>query len=265
MSRPEPYFREAGSGLGVVCIHANASTSSQWRGLMDLLAPKHRAFAPDLYGSGKSPDWHSNREISLRDEVALIEPVFAKAGAPFALVGHSYGAAVALIATVANPARVRSLVLYEPTLFALVDAQTRPPNEADGIRATVDLASAALDAGNRDAAAEAFIDYWMGAGTWANTPSQRKQPITDSIVNLRRWAHALLTEPTSLSEFRSLDIPMLYMVGKRSPASSRAVARILTPALPRAEVVEFDELGHMGPITHPAIVNEAIQRFLERA
>ena len=28
-----PFFREAGAGPGVVCLHANASTSGQWRGL----------------------------------------------------------------------------------------------------------------------------------------------------------------------------------------------------------------------------------------
>ena len=31
----EPFFREAGTGPGVVCLHANASTSGQWRGLME--------------------------------------------------------------------------------------------------------------------------------------------------------------------------------------------------------------------------------------
>jgi pimeloyl-ACP methyl ester carboxylesterase len=70
----EPFFREVDDGPGVVCLHANASTSGQWRGLMDLLAPRLRVFAPDSYDSGKSPHWPSDRVIHLRDEVALIEP-----------------------------------------------------------------------------------------------------------------------------------------------------------------------------------------------
>jgi hypothetical protein len=41
------------------------------------------------------------------------------------------------------------------------------------------------------------------------------------------------------------------------------VAHLLTSALPNIELVEFDVLGQMGPITHPGIVNEAIARFLE--
>src|SRR5262249_38187052 len=71
----EPFFRETGTGPGVVCIHANASTSGQWRGLMDVLAPRFRVFALDSYDSGKSPRWPSDRVIHLRDEVSFIEPV----------------------------------------------------------------------------------------------------------------------------------------------------------------------------------------------
>jgi len=263
--QPEPFLREAGTGPGVVCLHANASSSGQWRGLMDLLAPRFRVLAPDSYDSGKSPQWPSDRIIRLRDEVALIEPVLAKAGSPLALVGHSYGAAVALIAALANPGRVRAMALYEPTLFALVDAETPAPNQAEGIRSAVADASAALDAGDRDAAAERFIDYWMGTGTWKQTPEQRKLPIVASVANVRRWAHALFTEPTSLQAFRSLDLPVLYMIGKRSTSSAHGVARLLTSALPRVELMEFENLGHMGPVTDPDPVNAAIRRFLERA
>ncbi len=264
MPQPEPYFREAGAGPGVVCLHSNASSSSQWRGLMESLAPAFHVLAPDSYGSGKSPDWPSDRVITLRDEAALVEPVLARAGAPFALVGHSYGAAIALSAALANPGRVRALALYEPTLFSLLAQEQPPSNDGEGILGAVARASAALDAGDRDAAARHFIDYWMGEGAWAQTPESRKPAIAASVVNVRRWAHALTTEPAPLAAFRKLDIPVLYLIGKRSTASAHGVARVLTQALPRVEVVEFEKLGHMGPVTHPEPVNEAIRAFLGR-
>lgn len=262
MPIPIPYFREAGTGPSVVCLHSNAASSAQWRGLMDLLCGTHRVLAPDSYGAGKSPDWHSDREISLRDEVELIAPVLALAASPVALVAHSYGAAVALIAALANPGRVRALAVYEPTLFALVDAQGPSPNGADGIRHAVAAASAALDAGDRDAAAGHFIDFWMGAGSWNATPPQRKPAIADSVANVRRWAHALFTEPTPVEAFAALDIPILYMLGGASPESAHAVARALLPVLPNARVVEFPGLGHMAPITHPDLINAEIAKFL---
>lgn len=260
-----PFFRDAGAGPGVVCLHSNASSSNQWRGLMDRLSPNFRVLAPDAYGAGKSPAWPHTRPLRLHDEVSLLEPVFALAGEPFVLVGHSYGGAVALVAALAHPQRVRALVLYEPTLFALLDAESPPPNEADGIRAAVAGAGAALDAGNPARAAECFIDYWMGTGAWARMPEARQAPIAASIVNVRHWANALIGEPTPLDAFATLNVPVLCMVGKDSPASSLGVARLLTRTLPQVEVIEFEGLGHMGPITHPELVNQAIERFVELA
>ena len=264
MQHLTPFFRDVGAGPGVVCLHANASSSSQWRLLMELLAPKFRVLAPDSYGAGKSPAWPTDRPARLRDEAALLEPVFARMQEPFALVGHSYGAAVALIAALAQPHRIRALAVYEPTLFALLDAEAPPPNEADGIRAAVAKAVVALEANDPAGAAECFIDFWMGAGAWALTPEARKGPIASSVVNVREWASALFDEPTPLEAFAALGVPVLYMMGKDSPASSLGVARLLTRTLPRVDVIEFKGLGHMGPVTHPDVVNEAISRFLER-
>jgi len=261
----KPYVREAGAGPGVVCIHSNASNSSQWRGLMELLSPRFKVFAPDSYGSGKSPEWPSDRLIRLRDELELMQPVLVDAGSPLTLVGHSYGAAVALMAALDNPGRVRAMALYEPTLFALLDAEAPPPNQADGIRRAVAASSLALDDGDRETAGESFIDYWMGAGAWRQMPEQRRPPVAASVVNIRRWAHALFTEPTPLAAFRELEVPVLYMIGRQTTASARGVARLLTAALPQVEVLEFEGLGHMGPVTHPELVNEAIARFLDRA
>ena len=267
MHAAEAYCREAGAGAGagpgVVCLHSNAGSSGQWRSLMDSLSATFHVYAPDQYGSGKSPEWSSDQVIRLADEVELLEPVLARAGSPLALVGHSYGGALALIAALANPGRVRALALFEPTLFSLLDAETPGPNEADGIRYAVADASLALDRGDRDAAAERFIDYWMGAGSWKQMPEQRKLPIAASIVNVRRWAHALFTEPTPLAAFASLDIPVLYMLGNRSTASAHGVARLLTHSLPQVRVETIDGAGHMAPLTHPDKVNPLIARFLE--
>ena len=258
------FFREAGSGPSIVCLHSNASSSSQWRPLMDTLTPKFHVLAVDSYGAGKSPPWPTDRSIGLRDEVALIAPVLDLAGDSFSLVGHSYGAAIALIAALEHPDRIHALVLYEPTLFALIDADSRQPNDADGIREVVADAVLSLEGNDSDNAARRFIDYWMGPGTWEHMEEKNRAAITKSIPNVGNWKNALFGEPTRLRSFAGLNIPVLYMIGQQSPPSSRGVARLLTPVLPQVEVVEFKDLGHMGPVTHSTVVNETILRFLER-
>ncbi len=258
----EPFVRRAGSGPAVVCLHANASTSGQWRALSDRLAPRFTVLAVDSYGAGKSLDWPSDSEITLHDEVNLVEPVLRQADPPVVLVGHSYGAAVALIAALEHPDLVRALVLYEPTLFAVVDAQSPSPNDADGIRETVADSGRSLDQGEPEAAAERFIDYWMGDGSWSAMPPERRTPLVASVANVRRWGHALFSEPTAKEAFGDLDVPILYLSGSRTRASARAVARVLVPELCHVEHVELDPLGHMGPVTDPDLVNAEIERFL---
>lgn len=259
-----PFSREAGSGPAVVCLHSNASSSSQWRGLMDTLSPRFRVLAPDSYGAGKSADWTSDQPISLNDEADFIEPILGSAGEPFFLVGHSYGASIALKVALKEPRRVRAMALYEPNLFSLIDADSAPPNASDGIRRAVQAAGGALDDGDTSRAAKHFIDYWMGPQGWDNTPESKKGPIAASVVNVRRWAQALFTEPAELDAFRALDIPILYMVGQSTTQSALGVARLLTAVLPRVEVVTFEGVGHMGPVTHPELVNTAIAGFLDR-
>ena len=253
-----PFFREAGSGPGVICLHSNASSSAQWRGLMDALAPKFHVIAADSYGAGKTP--HPGRKVTLRDEVELLEPVFAKAGDPFALVGHSYGGAIALVAALKYPRRVRALALYEPTLFSLVEQ----PNDVDGIRNAADAAIALVNAGDPVGASRRFIDFWMGGESFDRMPERNREAITASIVSIEAWKEALFGEPTPLAAFSRLKAPVLLITGTRSPLSSRAVTQRLRRVLPQVEVTELEGLGHMGPVTHPQPVNDAICSFLER-
>ena len=158
---------------------------------------------------------------------------------------------------------VRALVLYEPTLFSLLEEEAPGQDAAKEIREVAADAAAAIDVDDSSAAAARFINYWMGNGTWDAMPNSRQAVVAASMSNVRGWAKALFGESTPLHAFRALEIPVLYMVGAKSPPSSRGVARLLTGALPKVRVIEFSELGHMGPVTHPEQVNTAIARFLE--
>ncbi|MEY4883599.1 MAG: hypothetical protein RIS34_1453 [Pseudomonadota bacterium] len=258
----QAYFREAGTGEGVVCLHSNASASAQWRALMDRLSSRFRVFAPDSLGAGKSPAWPQDRVVNLSDEVDLLQPVCALAGNPLSLVGHSYGGAVALRVALAMPGRVRALAVYEPTLFSLLEEEVTNHPDSQGIRDAVNDAGAAIDAGDLAAAGARFIDYWMGDGTWCSMPAPRRDMVAASMINVRGWGQALLRDPTPLQNFAALTMPVLCMVGAQSPPSSRGVSRLLASVLPNLTFVEFPELGHMGPVTHAELVNDAIEKFL---
>ena len=252
------YYREAGSGPAVICLHANASTSGQWRGLLDLLAPDWHAIAPDTLGAGRSPAWPAQGDVALADEVALLQPLLATLPSRFHLVGHSYGAAIAVKIALSHPDRVAGLVLYEPTLFALVLQQSPDPETVEGIIGAVRRAGAALDRGDILGAGTEFIDYWMGAGAFAAMPAARQAPVAESVRNVRGWAHALTTEPATLADIAGLNMPISVLLGAETTASARGVVRLLAATLPQLQLVELPGVGHMAPVTHPELVNPVI-------
>ena len=111
-------------------------------------------------------------------------------------------------------------------------------------------------------AAERFVDYWAGAGTWATVPQARRTPTMQSMRKVAAEWHAASNEPTPLAKFASLDTATLYLTGAPSPAPTREIAALLAPVLPRVELVELDGVGHMGPVTHPERVNASIEQYL---
>jgi len=256
------HFREAGSGTAVVCLHCSASSSGQWRPLMEALADRFRVIAPDLYGYGKSPAWSAERPMWIDDQIALLAAVFERAGERFHLVGHSYGGAAALKAALALPPRLLSLVLYEPVLFSVLldDAPESPA--AREIVSLRDDAIGRIDRGDLEGAARSFIDYWMGEGAWESTPEARRPALLAAMRAVKHEWHSAFNEPVPLAAFRSLDVPVLLLTGTRSTAAARRVAGLLGAALPRVQVEEIEGAGHMAPVTHPQQINALIERFL---
>jgi pimeloyl-ACP methyl ester carboxylesterase len=257
-----PFRRESGAVPTVLCLHANASTSSQWRALSDALSPQFRVVATDGLGAGRSPPWPERTDVRLADEMALLAPVLAEAGAQFHLVGHSYGGAIAVKIALTMPQRVASLVLFEPTLFALLEHVNPGRAAAAGIADAAATAAAAIDRGDTDAAARAFIDYWMGAGAWDATPEVRRSAMAGSMRNVRGWADALFGEPPTAADLALLRTPVLLLGRQHSPASAREALRLLARVWPQAETAVLPGIGHMGPVTHPQFVNEHVVRFL---
>ncbi len=254
--------KSAQSTASVVCLHASASSGRQWQALQGRLAGRYQVLSPDLYGSGDSPPWPGEREMSLADEVSLLRPAFEAAGEPVHLVGHSYGGAVAARAALTYPGRFRSLVLIEPVLFGLLLAEDPRQPAVREVVAVCQHTRVAAELGALDSAARRFIDYWMGPGAWAGMPSRRRAAAARAMRAVSSEWSAIFADTTPLSAYASLDLPTLYLVGSESPASTRAVARLLTRTLPDVTTAELAEAGHMAPVTHPDLVNAAIEAHI---
>ncbi len=259
---PTPHVRKAGKGPAVICLHSSASSSGQWRGLMDLLSDRFEVVAPDLYGAGRTAAWSQARPMALDDEAALLAPLFEAAGDGVHLVGHSFGGAVALRAAYAHRRRLASVVLYEPVLFSVLMAHAPDSAAATEISAVRDDTTRLVEERRLLESAQRFVDYWLGEHSWTALPEERKAALATAMPSVIEEWHAAFHEPLPLRTLASIDVPTLILTGSRSTAAARAVASLLSSALPRAEIREVEGVGHMAPVTHPDTINPLIEAFL---
>jgi pimeloyl-ACP methyl ester carboxylesterase len=231
----------------VVCIHSGGFTSRQWKRLGERLAPHFRVIAPDLLGYAER--WPDGEPFDYRQDV---ERIAAMLDEPMHVVGHSYGGLVALQVALARPDRVRSLAVYEPVAFGVLDAAARADIEQ--------LPAYRLDA--PDVWLEAFVDWWNGAGAWRALAESTQQAMRVVGWKVSEEVRSLVADRTDLARYATIAAPTLLLGGERTRPVERSVLEALARALPHATLEVFPGMGHMGPITHADRVNAAIEAHL---
>lgn len=247
----------------MVCLHSSTSSSKQWSKLTDLLSSRYQIISPDLYGYGDSPHWDFDRTLSISDELALLKPAIDAVCGPYHLIGHSYGAAVAMALANDHQGKVRSLTLYEPVLFNLLIGNNDLSEAATEITAVRDEVRTLVAHGNLDDAGARFVDYWSGKGVWAKMELWQQQAVAKRMPKVVADFDAVMGLATPLSDYRSLRIPTLLLYGVRSPKSTRTIIGELARTIPKSEIRGFLGLGHMGPMTHAEQVSAIIGKFIQ--
>jgi pimeloyl-ACP methyl ester carboxylesterase len=245
----------------VILLHSSGSSARQWEGLIEALRPRYRVRAVEFHGHGMRAPRDAISPMRLADDAALVSPLLHEAGAAH-VVGHSYGAAVALKLASMHSARVRSLVAYEPVLFRwlLDDAGSASPLQ--DILSVVQSMREGLARGDERSAARLFVDCWSGKGSWDALPGSRQGPIATRMHAVLQHFDALFAEPLAGWQVASLGMPMLFLSGACTVPAARRIAELSRLAVPHARHAVLAGMGHMGPITHASAVNHWIAGFL---
>ncbi|WP_300548599.1 alpha/beta hydrolase [Roseovarius sp.] len=256
----ETYWSTFGQGpRAALMIHCALAHSSSWGGMGRALSGALTMTAFDRPGNGRSADWDGCGEIQeLNTRIAA-----SFLDGPADIIGHSFGATVALRLAVERPDLVRSLVLYEPVFFsvALADRpELRAPHEAEMAGYSQGMAT-----GDHHSAAEGFIRVWGDGRHWADYPEAARASMAAHMPEIEAANPALYDDVGGMLASGALEkivAPALLLEGSRSPEIIAAINEGLATRLGRVERSVIMGAGHMGPITHPKQVSAEVLQFL---
>jgi len=233
-----------GSGPPVVFVHGSVvGPELAWRRQRPL-AERWTLVLPNRPGFGASPPLeHGDFEVEAPLFAALL-------GEGAHLVGHSYGAVIALLAAAQRPEAVLSLTVSEPGALRLAASPEAEEMIAQG---------EALYATQGSFTPEAFLQMFRtGAGSVRETPEELPE-------SLRLGAeHAMQERPpweaeVPLARLAEAGIPALVVSGGHSTVFE-AVCDAVAAAL-GAERAVIEGKGHNVPATG-APYNARLERFL---
>jgi pimeloyl-ACP methyl ester carboxylesterase len=194
------------------------------------------------------------------------------------LVGHSYGAYVALVLALQQPARVASLVLAEPPVIPLFTSfpprgteilrllLTRPRTALPIIRfAATGLqpAGRAARRGDLEGALRHFGSAVLGADRFAAMSAERRAQARDNLSREELLGDKVMVtlEPAAVA---ALTLPVLLVGGDCSPALFKRLTDHLQRLLPESSRVEIPGASHNLHEDAPDAFNRAVGEFLRR-
>ena len=234
-----------GSGPRVLLIHGSVvSATRTWRGQLTL-AERWSLILPNRPGFGTSP-------ALTRGDFETEAPLMAELiGDGAHVVGHSYGAVIAMYAAALRPEAVRSLTISEPGCLrvaagdALVDAQVAHGELLYELAGTLEPL-------------EFLRSFRGGVGSTHSTPAHLSGELLDGARLLMRERPPWEAEPP-LEELQRAYFPKLVISGGHSPVFE-AVCDAVAGRLQSQRAV-IRGRGHTIPAAGAAY-NELLEDFL---
>ena len=248
-------------------LHASATGPKSLTGLAERLShADRRIVAPAFAGYGQT-------QMGPRDggrlavNQAIAEAVLQSRSSDLrVLFGHSMGGLVALLSAVDEARRgtpLDALVLYEPILVDLLDVQELAQLEArDWDRDAVDQLGHHVGLGDAEAGVRYFVEAWNET-SWEALPGTARQQLIDNAENIMTETAAVSTCRIDRTALAARATPTLLLRGAQSPPFVKFANQAAAQALPDATQKVLPGCGHMGPLLKPAMVADAVERFLK--
>ena len=237
-----------GNGPAILLVHGDiVGPWLTWRKQREL-AERWTLIIPSRPGFGESPRLE-------RNDFELEAPMFAELlGDGAHLVGHSYGAVIALLVAGERPESVRSLTVSEPGCLRVAEGNPAVDEMIANGRLLFEHASSI--------ASDEFLRLFRGgAGSAFGIPDQLPDELLRGVELLKRERPPWEAE-IPLNRLAEAGFPVLVLSGGHS-AAFEAVCDALAEAL-SAERAVIPGRGHTVPSTG-APYNERLEAFLRAA
>jgi pimeloyl-ACP methyl ester carboxylesterase len=255
-------YMDEGSGPAVVLVHSSATGNRQWQALTSTFKGRRRVIAPNLFGYGLTSPWDGASPQKVSDQATLVLASLERLKGPIDIVGHSFGALVALEVAAALGDGIGRLVLFEPNPFVLLNR----PGSLEAYAEVLQVYQYVKEHGSHGdwlAVAERFADYFSGDGSWNVMSIERRATLAASLApNLHEW-DAVMDPELQLSRWKSVTAPTLLAWARDTRASLRALTEILLAEYPSWARCEVERGGHMVPLRRPRAFNANVVRFLD--
>lgn len=254
---------DKGGARPVLALHCSLAHAGAWSGLIDHLSGV-TVTALDQPGHGRAADWDGITDLhglTTRQSIDMAQGL--NEDGPVDVIGHSFGATVALRMALERPELVRSLVLIEPPLFAA--AQAGGSSAFAPFRLAHLSVAQALAEGRSEDAAKIFHDHWGNGTAFDDLPVRQRHYMTDRIHFIAAQNPTLLEDAAGLLRYMGLEsigVPVLLVEGSASPAIVAEVQDELARRLPQVTRLVVPGAGHMVPITHSGDVAKAVTAHL---
>jgi len=246
----------------VVALHSSAASGRQWRALAAGLDHTHRVIAPDLHGHGDGPAaplWPA--AIVRADTDYIVRHVMANPEGVH-LVGHSYGAAIALRVARRCGAQVRSLSIVEPVAFGLLFERYGRRRPAAEILEIGRALHTFMRAGHAELAAQRFVTYWGGEAAWTRLRPDARAAVTSRMAAVAGHFDGLAADDFTLDDCRAIEVPTLLLAGTATRKPALRIVELVASALRNVRDERLAGGNHVEALEAPARIAARIAAFV---
>ncbi|HET7828546.1 MAG TPA: alpha/beta fold hydrolase [Candidatus Limnocylindrales bacterium] len=255
----ELWAQWAGSGSGVLLIHAGIADARMWDPQWDALAARHRVARYDTRGFGRT----ETEEVPFSNRADAIAVLDAAGIDRAVVVGSSRGGAIALDTALEFPDRIAGVAWVCGGIGGF-DMEDEPE-----IAALFERQEALYEAKDWEAVADLDVAIWIdGVGqAEGRAPAAVRDLVRrmclETYVQEKPEGEPIQLEPRAIERLESLTVPVLAIVGLLDLPATAIQAGVLQERAPGTRRIDLPDVSHLPNLERPEWFNETLLAFLD--